>query len=98
MVKDLPDWVRKSKTLYNSCIAGAIEEEKYIEGLNKAGLEEVKITERIYYDKTQLKEFLKSEEPSSIKLPSSENLEKSAQSLEGKIWSAKIKARKPGSK
>ena len=54
MVEDLPDWVRQNADLYNSCVAGAISEPEYIQGLEKAGLEQVEVKDRLVYDKEQI--------------------------------------------
>ena len=41
VVENLPDWVRENKALYTSCVAGAISEKEYLDGLQAAGLENV---------------------------------------------------------
>ena len=60
VVEDMPDWVRQSADLYASCVAGAISEPEYIEGLKRAGLENVEVKERLVYDKEQI-EYLAGE-------------------------------------
>ena len=54
MVAELPDWARQSAALYASCIAGAISEEAYLNGLRAAGLVDVEVRERLVYDAAQL--------------------------------------------
>ena len=95
VVKDLPNRIRESKALYSSCVAGAISEEEYVDGLKDSGLSDVNVTDRLVYDVTQLREFLRSEESPIIEKHLSEDeLKEMARSMEGKVWSAKFTARK----
>lgn len=100
VVKDLPDWVRESAALYGACVAGAVGEEEYLEGLRKAGLVEVEVAERLVYDKAQLKVLIESEIPKDTSTcccgdqAPKELAAVIAEDLEGRIWSAKIKGRK----
>ena len=102
VVQNLPDWARRDKRLYSSCIAGAIPEEEYLDGLRAAGLENVQVRERLVYDAAQLREFIASElpdaaEPSGCCGPQldGDNVTDLAETMVGKIWSARIHARKP---
>ncbi len=96
VVEALPDWVRRDKTLYSACIAGAISEREYVEGLRKAGLEEVEVAERVVFDASQLAGLI-------LEVPGVEaalaerggSLAGIAKELEGKVWSARFMARKP---
>jgi arsenite methyltransferase len=95
VAEELPAIIRENKALYSSCISGAINEKNYIKGLEMAGLEEVKVTERLVYDVSQLKEFLRSEESPSIeKNFSDDEFVNLAKDLKGKIWSAKFSAKR----
>ena len=105
VVRDLPDWIRSSKALYSSCVAGAVSEEEYITGLEAAGMTDVEVKERLVYDTTQLRAFIKSEIPgveealsccggAGEPALSDEIVAKIAEAVEGKIWSAKFAARK----
>jgi arsenite methyltransferase len=103
VVEDLPDWVRRSADLYNSCVAGAVSEPEYIEGLKQAGLENVEVKERMVYGKDQIEyvaqEAVQTAQPASSCCggpPPRELLEKAVDSVAGKIVSAKFYARKPG--
>lgn len=58
VTRDLPAWVRQSEALYSNCIAGAISEPDYLQGLRDAGLSQVAVQERIVYDAAQLKNLL----------------------------------------
>jgi len=100
VVESLPDWVRLSPELYNSCIAGAISEAEYLEGLRQAGLTDVDVRERLVYDSCQLDSFLESEVEGGKSScccgsSSSKRVRKALGEVAGKIWSARIHARKP---
>lgn len=91
MVEELPASLRESSALYSACVAGAIPEKEYLEGLRNAGFQDVKVTDRLFYDRDQILEILKEvefaiDEPLAALIDSS---------IAGKIWSAKITARKP---
>jgi arsenite methyltransferase len=91
MVEELPPQLRESSALYCACVAGAIPEKEYLDGLRNAGFEDVKVTDRIAYDSDQILEILKEVE-FAIDEPLAAVIERS---VAGKIWSAKITARKP---
>ena len=55
VAQDLPEAVRQSRDAWTGCLAGAISEEAYVQGLEKAGLRDVRVTSRIVYDASQLK-------------------------------------------
>jgi len=102
VVEELPDWARKSPDLYCSCVAGAISEKEYLDGLKSAGLTDVEVIDRLVYDESQLKVLVKSEMYSAAENPghvccdAGEKLaEHIGKTLAGKIWSAKFHARKP---
>lgn len=93
---DLPEWVRQSAALYGSCIAGTISEEEYLAGLREAGLVETTVRERFAYDPRNLREIIASELPQTgCCCGGGKAAEEIAAALGGKIWSAKIHARKP---
>ncbi len=103
VVEELPASLRKDRVLYSSCIAGAISENDYLAGLRSAGLAEVEVRERIIYDSTQLGALIGSEvgdgQSGSCVCAEVESDGKAAsdlvRSIVGKVWSAKIHARKP---
>lgn len=100
VVTDLPDYIRRNKTLYCSCVAGAISEEEYIQGLKNSGLEMVEVKERLVYDSSQLKGFIASEIKTQDEsgcgcgCAGSDEIGQIAKILEGKVCSAKFYARK----
>lgn len=91
MVEDLPASLRESANLYCACVAGAISEKEYVEGLRQAGFEDVAVTDRIAYDRDQILEILKEVE-FAVDEPLATLVDRA---VAGKIWSAKITARKP---
>ena len=103
VVTDLPELVRRSQALYNSCVAGAISEEEYIEGLRNAGLENVEVRERIVYDAAQLKGLVDSDladaglsSQGCCGVPlEGESLGEYAEAMAGKVWSAIFTAQRP---
>jgi hypothetical protein len=102
VAKDLPDWVRRSQALYSSCLAGAISEDEYLAGLRNAGLEDAEVRERIIYDAGQMDAFISSELPDNKQVAAccggatgTGSIRETAEALVGKVWSAKIYARKP---
>jgi arsenite methyltransferase len=97
MVETLPDVLRKSTELYTSCVAGAIPEGEYLEGLCNAGFVDVEVTERIVYDRDQIMQIAKENILQSENSPEVKNqLEHLIETaVVGKVWSSKISARKP---
>lgn len=100
VAEDLPEWARRSLTLYSSCIAGAIPEADYLEGLRAAGLVDAEVQERQVYDAQQMEALTSADsgccEPSADGGcgcgPASDIV---VRELVGKVWSAKFSARKP---
>lgn len=88
----LPDALRKSAAAWSACIAGAITEQEYIQGLRDAGLVDVAVTERLVYDAGQLRAILAEEIPGlDLKgIDITGLLEKHP----GVAWSAKFTGRK----
>jgi len=106
----VPAWVRESMALYASCVAGAVSEAEYTEGLRRAGLIDVEVRERYVYDFDQIRALIQSEVPANVLAsccgpkPSSccggdtAPIDAAAIAAEvaQKVWSAKFHARKPG--
>ena len=87
--ENIPEWLRENKNLYSACISGVISEKKYLSGLRKAGLEKVKISERIVYQSDELESFVKS-------LPEiSNDIKRIIREPDIKVASVKISAYKP---
>lgn len=83
---DLPDHVRRSAEAWASCIAGALEENDYIDAIGKAGFSQVEIVARLDYDQETISAIVDGNES----IP--DELARLAQSLAGKISSIKISA------
>ena len=92
-----PAWALESKDLYSTCVAGAISEDSYTEGLAAAGLGEIEVTARLVYEGSQVELLIESEVPGAREGSpvAGRSLAELAAELEGKIWSAKVSARKP---
>lgn len=97
----LPEWMRESGRLYNSCIAGAVSEADYTRGLEKAGLENVEIRERTEYGMDDIRAFItaSAEIPQEVFVEFGMDRERAAdhyaKTLSGKIFSLQFYARKP---
>jgi SAM-dependent methyltransferase len=91
VVQDLPDDLRKMQSLYDSCIAGSIDEPSYLEGLRAAGLTDVEVTDRLVYERDQIARLLGSELPEPLR----DFADAIADRVAGKVWSARFKAVKP---
>lgn len=101
VVDDLPEWVRHNKALYTACVAGAIGEAAYLNGLRYAGLEDVAVRERLLYEPSQLEAIVRTELPGGKQALASdsgflddESIRRLVRSVTGKVWSAKFYARK----
>lgn len=98
VAKDLPEELRNIPALHSFCVAGAISEEEYLAGLRQAGLVDVEVRARLVYDADQIADFaasaLEQARECSTQLPM-DRIREFARTLEGKVWSAKVYARKP---
>lgn len=93
---DLPEEIRKSSALYSSCVSGAIGEDEYLAGLRAVGLVDVEVRGRLVYDAAQLEGMASSGIESACGCGAGHReLAAAARILAGKVWSAKIYARKP---
>jgi SAM-dependent methyltransferase len=102
VVKDLPEWVRKDRTLYHSCVAGAISEDEYLQGLRSAGLEDVEVRDRLVYEAVQIEGIIESDLEDTAccgSVPDGQGgrnaVRRAAESVAGKVWSVLVAARKP---
>jgi arsenite methyltransferase len=101
VAEDLPPEVRESRQLYSSCVAGAISEKAYLEGLRAAGLVDVEVRDRLVYGAAAIEGIILSEvkdETASCCCgggATSQLARLWAVRLAGKIASVKVFARKP---
>ena len=83
---DLPDAIADNIMAWTGCVAGAIRESDYLQGLREAGIREVAMEDRLVYDEDFLRGFIADGNfPLGI-----EDLEPLLKQMEGKIWSARI--------
>ena len=99
VVEELPGWLRRIPSVHDSCVGGAISERAYLDGLRAAGLDEVAVTDRLVYERSQLAGLALSEIPARWKsVVKTLRLEwlvrRLAKGLEGKVWSARFGGRK----
>jgi ubiquinone/menaquinone biosynthesis C-methylase UbiE len=85
---DLPDWISSNIRAWTSCVAGAIKETQYLYGLKEAGLTNIEVESRMVYDVSMIKGFIDIE---NLPIPWKQIIS----DIEGKIWSAKIRGKKP---
>lgn len=86
----LPAWIREDPTLHASCVAGAGSEEEYLTGLTAAGLSEVSIEERVFYDASEIEARIAESLPGRAMQAA-----ELARVLREALWRARIVARKP---
>jgi len=97
VAEDLPAEIAGNRRLYSSCLAGAIPEHAYLDGLRQAGLVDVEVKDRLVYDTAQVEAFIGSELQEDCCGGSGGDLAKRwAPPLQGKVASVKVAARKPG--
>lgn len=87
--ENIPEWLRENKSLYSACISGVVSEKEYLSGLRKAGLEKVKVSERIVYNSDELESIIKSS------LEISKDIKQIIRESDIKVASVKISAYKP---
>ncbi len=103
VARDLPTELLAVPGLRASCVAGAIDEESYIAGLNEAGLVDVEVRARLVYDAEQIAvaavEAVGVEAVSGCGcVPADARAaitREVARRLQGSIWSGKFYGRKP---
>jgi arsenite methyltransferase len=88
VAEDLPPEIRQLALFYSACIGGAISEAEYIQGLASAGLEQIKVTERVVYTAEQLEGILSCD--FGLSESEAEKLRSTLKRIEGKVWSAKF--------
>jgi ubiquinone/menaquinone biosynthesis C-methylase UbiE len=103
VAEELPDEIKNNSGLYNSCVAGAISEENFIEGLTEAGRSDIHVQERSVFEAVQIKAAFEDEGTGLSKLfngltgtKRQDAIDKLVSHAAGKVWSAKFTARKPG--
>ncbi|MDH3403521.1 MAG: arsenite methyltransferase [Acidobacteriota bacterium] len=95
VVEDMPWWVRRSARLHCACVAGAISEADYVAGLERAGLVDVEVTERLVYERSQIVSLARSEVattslPRWLRSAAGRLAGRLAAGFAGRVWSAKF--------
>ena len=94
VAEDLPAAIRESRDAWTGCLAGAISEAEYVQGLEAAGLRSVRASSRLVYDASQLQGLFG--DSTCGPAPSAcGDVGALAQKAAGKIWSAKFEGVKP---
>jgi len=100
VAEDLPAEIAGNRRLYSSCLAGAIGEQAYLDGLRQAGLVDIEVKDRIVYDTLQIEAFIGSELQEAATACCGgvvdELAKRWAPRLQGKVASVKIAARRAG--
>lgn len=98
VVKELPKWLRLNAQMYFACIAGAIVEEEYIDGLEKSGFSNVQVIDRLMYDQAMIRGILNLDDVilSDHASLSQNGLDYIIQKVDGRIWSARFRGQKVG--
>ncbi|HSE43474.1 MAG TPA: arsenite methyltransferase [Acidobacteriota bacterium] len=96
MVESLPESLRENASLYTSCVAGAISEQEYLNGLRDAGFVDVKVTDRIFYDHDQVMGLINENElRDQLETLTGDSLDTLVDKyVVNKVWSARVVARK----
>ena len=83
---EMPPEIRRSLELWAGCVAGALQDEEYIAGLNAAGFIDVEVERWRTYQIDDARALLGE---------SGLNVDQIASQIEGRLASAFIRARKP---
>ena len=89
VTKNLPQEIRQSAQAWAACVAGAIEEDDYLDAMRRAGFAEVEVVARLDYDEDSILAILDCSERLS------EELADFAPALGGRIASIRVSAVKP---
>ena len=93
VAEDLPEALRQSRDAWTGCLAGAISESEYLNGLEAAGLRGVRVASRIVYEASQLRGLFAS---SCCGIgDGGQDVGALAGAAAGKLWSAKFEGVKP---
>ena len=90
-----PEEILNDRSLYSACVAGAISEGQYLAGLRSAGLADVEVKGRLVFDVAQIFSAIEvANEEFRLDEKWRARSEELAKAVEGKVWSAKVYARK----
>ncbi len=96
IAENLSEEVRSDLRLYSCCVAGAISEQEYRDGLAQCGFVDVSVQRLHQLDYDQLDALMESETPEKSCCPNAKKPQTSqvAEACTGQVWSAAISARK----
>jgi arsenite methyltransferase len=92
VAEDLPEDLRRQAQAYSACVGGAISEQEYVAGLQRAGMAEVEVSDRVVYDETQLQGIVGSDLEAVGGDP--HRLDEQIGQAAGKVWSARFTGRR----
>jgi ubiquinone/menaquinone biosynthesis C-methylase UbiE len=95
VVERMPWPLSRSSALHCACVAGAISESKYIDAMRQAGFVDVQVTERIHYDRDEVLQLIEESKMFAHQYLKGFYKFLVDRYVTGKIWSARIVARKP---
>ncbi|MDV3347405.1 arsenite methyltransferase [Leptothoe sp. LEGE 181152] len=90
IVEQLPQWMRADLDMYFACVAGAITENDYIKGLEQAGFGDVRVDDRMVYDRNMIGAVLDFEQTLTAKNVSKQGIDYILKKIVGKVWSARF--------
>jgi arsenite methyltransferase len=89
----LPGWLASNELAYAACIAGAISEPAYLDGLRAAGFTDVKVVSRLVYDAEQIRGIIETDFTDAGLDPKA--WDATIATLAGKVASVTVVGRKP---
>ncbi len=104
IAEGLPPPVLADLRLYSCCVAGALSEGAYRDGLREAGMTNIVVHKTVEMNVGLLDELIESDRVAGDagcdggfdgQAPASDHRKALARACEGKVWSARISARKP---
>jgi ubiquinone/menaquinone biosynthesis C-methylase UbiE len=93
VASELPGWVREDALAYAACVAGAIDEAAYLDGLRAAGLVDLEVVSRYVYTAEQVRAIVDTDFAAAGL--DGTPWEARLGELEGKVASVTVRGRKP---
>jgi ubiquinone/menaquinone biosynthesis C-methylase UbiE len=93
VAEDLPAWLKASPIAYAACVAGALPESLYLQGLRDAGLVDVAVVSRLVYDPEQIRALVETDFADAGLEPTLWN--SLIGQVSGKVASVTVTGRKP---
>ena len=93
VAEDLPAWLATNELAYAACIAGAIPEQAYLDGLREAGFADVKVVSRMVYEADQIRGIIETDFTDAGLDPKA--WDGVIATLDGKVASITVVGRKP---